>query len=336
MIGPLPEPQLAQVAWAVRDLTRTCRFYTEVVGFRRAGGRLLWGPGLSILQDLGPDAEAILWWVVGSQAFVQLEFFAHSRPAGRARPSDARPSDLGWSRVRIGVADLGAVLARASARGHRPLGPIQTRAGFPSAALCDPDGVVVELVGDGADAADRRDAERSGVESAGPDIAPPVLRSVTLSVGDLERASRFWTGVCGLRPRDDRALLDPSREALWGMAGARRELLVARGGAVDLELVHYLDPPGRPRPPDHRLCDQGLLNVALAYRDREQFDALHARLLAAGCRASVSCPPGPFASTYLQDVEGNSFEIFACPEDHDPLLGFVPEAGFAPGVRLDP
>lgn len=333
-VGAVPEPHLAQIAWAVRDLPRTCRFYTEVVGFRRAGGRLLWGPGLSILQELGPDAEAILWWAVGGQRFVQLEFFAHTRPTGRARPADARPSDLGWSRVRIGVADLGGVLARAAACGHRPIGPVQLEAGVPRAALRDPDGVVVELVGDGAVGPIAAGSSATG--DGGCPVAPPVVRSVALSVADLERASRFWIETCGLRTRDDPALLDPARESLWGLDGARRELRVARGGEIDLELVRYVDPPGRPRPADHRLCDQGLLNVALAYRDRAPFDGLQARLRAAGCRATVECPPGPFASTYLRDFEGNSLEIFACPEDHDALLGFVPEPGFAPGSRLDP
>ena len=65
------EPHLAQIAWAVLDLPRACRFYTDVLGFRRAGGRVLWGPGLSVLQELGDDAAATLWWAVGGQRFVR-------------------------------------------------------------------------------------------------------------------------------------------------------------------------------------------------------------------------------------------------------------------------
>ena len=79
-----------------------------------------------------------------------------------------------------------------------------------------------------------------------------------------------------------------------------------------------------------------LLVIKLAFRARSDFDALHARLEAAGHPGTVACPPGPFASTYLRDPERNSLEIFACPEDHDGLLGFAPEPGYAPGTALDP
>lgn len=332
----VPEPHLAQIAWAVCDLPRACRFYVDVIGFRRAGGRLLWGPGLSVLQELGDDAAATVWWALGGQPFVQLEFFQHTLPVGRARPADSRPCDLGWSRVAIGVADLEAVLRRAKSLGHLPLGPVLTDGGVSRAALRDPDGVVVELVGDGGHREPTEMARSGAGERAFEEIARPAVRSVTLSVADLGRASRFWLETCGLVPQAPDSLHAPHHEALWGLAGARREQIVARGVDVALELVHYLDPPGRPRPSDARLSDQGLLNVALAFRSRARFDALHERLLEAGYRPTVACPPGPFASTYLRDGEGHSCEIFACPEDHDGLLGFLPESGFSPGTALDP
>ncbi len=330
VVRPASEPHLAQVAWAVRDLPRACRFYTEVLGFRRAGGRLLWGPGLSVVQELGDDAAATLWWALGGQEFVQLEFFHHTLPIGRERPSTWRPCDLGWARVAIGVADLDAVLARAAAAGHLPLGPVLTDGTDGTdgtdrvrrCALRDPDGVVVEIIGDG------------GVTGNG-DRPRPAVRSVTVSVADLDRARRFWVDTCGLTPLDPAALHQPHHEALWGLEGAHREQFVARGVDVAIEVVRYDDPVGAAPPADQRLCDQGLLNVALAFRDRDRFDTLLERVLAAGYRATVECPPGPFASTYLRDDQGCSVEIFACPPDHDALLGFTIEPGFAPGWPLD-
>ena len=313
-------PRLAQVAWAVRDLPRACRFYAEAIGFRRAGGRVLWGPGLARIQELGGDAAATVWWLVGSQDFVQLELFQHTLPVGRARSPAWRPCDLGWTRVGIGVADLDATLARARAAGAAPLSPTLAGAGPRRAAVCDPDAVVVELVEDGGAGSPCR----------------PALRYVALSVADLARARAFWIEACGLEELDAEALHRPEHEALWGLAGARRDVVVARGGDVALEITCYRDPVGAPRPADHRLCDQGLLNVALATREREPFDRLLTRLQARGCRATVACPPGPFASTYLADDQGHSLEIFCCPPDHDALLGFAAEPGFAPGVALDP
>lgn len=319
--APADEPRLAQVAWAVRDLARACRFYAEVLGFRRAGGRLLWGPGLARVQGLGEDAAATLWWLVGGQDFVQLELFEHSLPRGRPRSSTWRPCDLGWSRVSIGVAELDAALARARAAGFAPLAPTLAGGAARRAAIRDPDGVVVELVEDG------------GSPGAPP---RPALRSVALSVADLGRARAFWVDACGLCPVDAPELQRPEREALWGLAGARRELLVARGGEVLLEIACYRDPPGAPAPADRRLCDQGLLNAALAFRERARFDRLLGRALAHGARASVECPPGAFASTYLVEPQGASLELFCTPPEGDALLGFAVEPGFAPGRPLDP
>lgn len=315
------EPHLAQVAWAVRDLPRACRFYAEVIGFRRAGGRVLWGPVLGRIQELGTDAAATVWWLVGGQAFVQLEFFQHTLPVGKARSAAWRPCDLGWARVGIGVADLDATLARARSVGHTPLGPLIADAGIRRAAIRDPDGVVVELVEDGGHA---------GTPGR------PAVRYAAVSVADLAAARRFWIDTCGLTELDAEALHHPDHEALWGLAGARRDLLVGRGGDVTLEIVHYREPIGARRPAEYRLCDQGLLNVALAYRERDRFDRLLERVLARGYRATVACPPGAFASTYLVDDQGCSVEIFSCPPDHDALVGFAVEPGFAPGLPLDP
>ncbi len=276
------EPHLAQVAWAVNDLPAAVRFYVDVIGFRRSGGRLLWGPGLSVVQGLGDDAAATVWWALGGQDFVQLEFFQHPLPVGRLRPPTWRPCDLGWTRVGIEVANLDETLARARHEGHDPLGAIMVDGDSRRVAFCDPDGVVVELI----------------------------------EQGTVARES--------------------ARPAVRYLGGARRDVIVARGQQVALEIARYDEPRGAARPPDYRLCDQGLLNVALAYRERELFDALLDRVLAHGYRSMVECPAGPFASTYLVDDQGCSVEIFSCPRDHDALLGFEAEPGFAPGFALDP
>jgi catechol 2,3-dioxygenase-like lactoylglutathione lyase family enzyme len=305
----------------VNDLPAAVRFYVDVIGFRRAGGRVLWGPGLSIVQGLGDDAAATVWWALGGQDFVQLEFFQHTLPVGRRRTLTWRPCDLGWTRVGIEVANLDETLARAHREGHDPIGAIMDDREFRRAALHDPDGVVVELI-------EPVTRERETVR--------PTVCYAALSVVDLDPARRFWIDTCGLTEIDPATLHRPEHEALWGLDDARREVIVVRGQQVALEIARYHEPLGAARPPDYRLCDQGLLNVALAYREREFFDALLDRVLARGYRSMVECPPGPFASTYLVDDQGCSVEIFSCPRDHDALLGFEVEPGFAPGFPLDP
>ena len=107
----LPNPQLTQIAMCVADLPRSLRFYSEVLGFARAGGKAIWGEFLARVQGLGADAQCVLWWELGRQDFVQLEFFHHTLPAQRPLPTDWRHSDIGFSRFGVAVPDFDAVLA---------------------------------------------------------------------------------------------------------------------------------------------------------------------------------------------------------------------------------
>ena len=98
-----------------------------------------------------------------------------------------------------------------------------------------------------------------------------------------------------------------------------------------MEVVQYHAPAPRPKPDGYELSDQGFLNVAFAFRERPLFDDLLQRALAAGYRANAPVAPGPgFASTYLNDGQGLTVEVFGCPREYDRLLGFEPEEGFAP------
>jgi len=87
-------------------------------------------------------------------------------------------------------------------------------------------------------------------------------RSVTLSVPDLEKSKRFFMGALGM-PESTAALRRPEHEALWGWA-AHDPQRRARRGNVLVELVHYVDPVGKPWPEGHRISDQGILNIAFA------------------------------------------------------------------------
>jgi hypothetical protein len=90
-----PVPSVVQLAMCSDDLPRTLRMYIEVFGFADAGGRKFWGEWLAHVQDVGDDAACLLWWLVGRQDLLQLEFFHHTLPRQRPLPADWRPSDQG-------------------------------------------------------------------------------------------------------------------------------------------------------------------------------------------------------------------------------------------------
>jgi catechol 2,3-dioxygenase-like lactoylglutathione lyase family enzyme len=317
---PAAGPQLAQIALCTDDLPRTVRLYTEVFGFAEAGGKVLWGERVAQIQALGDEVGFVLWWLVGRQDLVQLEFFQHTTPRQRPLPADWRPSDLGWVRWGLTVPDFDEALGRLRALGVATLGEPVVHEGLRRVCFRDPQvGNVVEVMEEGS-------ALPGGIRPRHFDLVPAVVY-VSLSVSDLGRARRFFVGTLGLVEEPATVLHTPELEALWGLEGASRESFVARGGDVYLEVVRYDDPAGRPKPEGTLLSDQGFMNVALGFRDRLPLADTFDRVVASGYRANAG-PPRVAGGTYLNDDQGNSVEILLSPREFDPGFGFTPQPLF--------
>jgi len=190
----------------------------------------------------------------------------------------------------------------------------------------DPEGVLLELMED-----DPRGRER---RSRPPDRPSSVVRSVTLSVPDLDRSRRTFQDVLGLTPARDLALHGPDHEALWRLDGARRHSACYWADDIVIELVEYEQPTAKPWPPGYRISDQGLLNIAFWFDSRSALVVAFARCTAAGMRAN-SRPllvPGVGAVTYVNDSDGFSIELLTVTPRAQGRLGFRPRPAprFAP------
>ena len=189
-------------------------------------------------------------------------------------------------------------------------------AGARRACVRSPDGVFVELM------------ESDPLPSdAGPgrEACGTAVRSVTLSVPDLDRSVQFFGGALGL-PRSGTSLHGPEHEALWGLAGARTTSAVFTAGDVLVEAVQYLDPPGRPWPAGYRISDQGILNIAFGARSRHDHVAIFNRAVAGGARANWRPFQLPGAGVvYVNDPQGFSVELlWMKPGKSDREWGFEP------------
>src|SRR3954469_19833595 len=81
---------------------------------------------------------------------------------------------------------------------------------------------------------------------AGADPLVTGVDSVTLTVGDADRAAEFYTGTLGFQKVSDAEVGGDSYEALEGPFGLRRRVVRMKLGDEPLELAEPITPRGRP------------------------------------------------------------------------------------------
>jgi short-subunit dehydrogenase/catechol 2,3-dioxygenase-like lactoylglutathione lyase family enzyme len=316
--------RLSQIAISVTDLRRTQRWYRDVLGLEPAGGTNLFAGPLAAMVQGVPRAASTCWWLVDRQELFQIELFEFRSPLVRSRPADWRPCDVGYTMVAFAVADLDLAIERATGTGTPPLTKPIGSPGQRRVCVRDPEGVLIELLEDDPRAERPRPRPR-------PEI-PAAARSVTLSVPDLDRSRAVFEEVLGLEIAEGH-WHQPEHEDLWGLAGAERESVSLWADDMIVELVHYADPPGRPRPPGYRISDQGLLNIAFGFSSGSEFEDAQRRCAAAGLRPNG--PPlrlGAWSVVYVNDDQGFSIELLHVEPWYEGRMGFRPK----PSPRLAP
>ena len=214
---------LNQIAFAVLDLRRTEAWWREGLGFLPAGGTraLFRGPLSGRIQKL-PGSACTCWCLLGRNDWCQLELFQYEKPVSQLMPADYRPSDLGYSRCGVWVADFDATLARLARLGSEPLAAPVGVPGQRRACVRNPDGVYVELM---------EDDPLPAQNARGRQDCPVAIRSATLSTPDMDASVDFLTRGLGMR-EVPRQLHEDAHEALWGLAGARCERRVFSDGSA--------------------------------------------------------------------------------------------------------
>jgi catechol 2,3-dioxygenase-like lactoylglutathione lyase family enzyme len=311
---------LSQIAMSVMDLKNTYAWYQQVFGFVPAGGTHLFrGPIASRIQGL-QRAASTCWWLVDQQSQFQLEMFQFKSPQVRPLPKNWRPCDIGYSMISLWVADFDECLVRLELVGSsieaEPMGKVGAR----RVCVKDPEGVLLELM---------EHDPRAGVLRGRPSSDVPVaVRSVTLSVENLEQSKRFFNGVLGLKEvgtkvEETFSLHGPEHEALWGLEGATRKQVLLWADDILIELVEYVDPVGEVRAEGYRISDQGLLNIAFGFRSRREFSRVYRRCIESGVLGN--CRPlhlGAWSVVYVNDQQGFSVELLMVKPWYERFMGF--------------
>jgi catechol 2,3-dioxygenase-like lactoylglutathione lyase family enzyme/uncharacterized protein YndB with AHSA1/START domain len=309
---------LCQVAFSVVDLRAAERWFREGLGFVPAGGsRLMMRSPLAARTQGLPRAASTCWWLLGSNDWCQLELFQFERPIARLMSDDARPSDIGYTRIGVCVADFDATLATLERLGSPAMTAPVGASGARRACVRNPDGVYVEVMEDDPLAPAGRPVLQPG--------SPAAVRSVTLSVADLAQSEAMFTQGLGLEPCS--ALLrSPEHEAIWGLPGASTRSKVFQSGDVLIEAVQYLSPEGRPRPEGYRISDQGILNIAFGAHNKEQHEELFRRTLDSGATPTHQPVHVPGAGVvYVNDPQQFSIELLWMARWAENLWGMRPK-----------
>ena len=308
---------LCQIAMSVTDLPRTHAWYTGAFGYVPSSGTNTFKGYLTEKVQGVKGAASTCWWLMDGQDFFQIELFQFQRPQTRPLPTDWRPCDIGYSSVAILVDNLDQALERLRILGTEPLTSPQGEPGARRVCVRDPEGVLLELF--------EADPLANRSVPARPDIGVLTL-GITLSVADLAQSRAFFCDVMGLEAMPDFNLHTSEHEALWDLAGASAERLVLRAGDSLVELVQYSDPVGRPQADDYRISDQGLLNLALGYRQRGDFNAAYKKCITAGIKGNwYPVDLGAWKVVYVNDPQGFSVEMLHVQPWYDGRMGFKRE-----------
>jgi catechol 2,3-dioxygenase-like lactoylglutathione lyase family enzyme len=145
--------------------------------------------------------------------------------------------------------------------------------------------------------------------------------SIGITVGDMDRAVAFYSGVLTFEKVSDTEVAGDTYEHLYGVFGMRLRLVRMRLGDEHVELMQFLAPRGRPAPADSRSNDHWFQHVAIIVSD---MDRAYARLRTHKVEHASSGPQvlpqwnrnaGGIAAFYFRDPDGNTLEILSFPPD---------------------
>ena len=159
------------------------------------------------------------------------------------------------------------------------------------------------------------------LSQAAADRAPLVsaVRSVGVTVSDLERSIAFYRDVLDFRPMSEYEVAGDEYEQLYGVFGLRVRVARLALGTETLELMQFLAPAGRPVPVDSRGNDRWFQHVAVIVSDMDRaYARLREHKVAHGSPGPQRLPDsnpnaGGIKAFYFRDPDGHYLEILQFP-----------------------
>lgn len=317
------ERHICQVAFSALNGPGLREWYANVFGLVKAGKIVFFPPATSTVQGI-PGAWEKCSWLIDQQDYFQLEFFQFWHPRSRLKPPGWRPCDIGYNMLGIAVTDFDQVLRKVAAFSSREVPRAFGKAGERRACVADPEGNLVEIYE--RDPLSLVDSANSGI--CRPEV-PAVVRSMRASVPDLGQARDAFVGAMGLQVVEGFQLHNARDEGMWGLKGVKASSLVLRSANFLLELVEYRTPEPSPWPPDYSIKDQGFMNIAFGFRNRDDYERSFAQATREGMRPNGEVVDlGLGKVMYVNDRQGFSVEMLTVGKRFWSLMGFNPAEAY--------
>jgi len=146
------------------------------------------------------------------------------------------------------------------------------------------------------------------------------VKSVGMTVANVERSLDFYTTVLSCKSISDREVVGAELDQLYGLSDARLRVATLQLGNETIELIEFLTPKGRPIPLDSRSNDRWFQHIAIVVRDMEQaYQHLRQHWVNQTSPHPQTLPEwnpvaGDIQSFYFKDLDGHNLELIHFPE----------------------
>ncbi|MGD1918234.1 MAG: VOC family protein [Pleurocapsa sp.] len=149
----------------------------------------------------------------------------------------------------------------------------------------------------------------------------PSIKSVGMTVSDIERSVKFYEEVLSFKKTKDIEVWGEDWEKLLGVFGLRIKIVEMESGDEKISLIEYLTPQGRPIPIDSKSNDRIFQHIAIVVTD---IDLAYQHLRKYKVKHTSTSPRqlpewnkklGGVKAFYFKDPDGHNLELIQFPPD---------------------
>jgi catechol 2,3-dioxygenase-like lactoylglutathione lyase family enzyme len=262
--------KVESVGITVKEMDRSLKFYTEVLGFKKISDKEYKGTEFEKLQGVFGLNMRVVKLQLGDE-FIELTDYLTT--GGRSIPEDAKSNDLFFQHIAIVVSDMNKAYAQVKKYNveHVSTSPQTLPKSIPAAEgikafyFQDPDNHNLELIyfpkGKGLE----KWQKSNGKIFLGID-------HTAIGVSSTENSHKFYMDLLGIERKGDSWNKGTEQEHLNNVEGASLHITGYRAAAgPGIEFLQYINPgPGNPYPTDSRSDDIWYWQTTLLVQDAEK------------------------------------------------------------------